>query len=80
MAQKEPDWVIHITGADDVIEQPDELTALRRANALNKAVAADEHHEYDPFVVALVKDRSSEELYESTPTVRNGRAQQSVAT
>lgn len=33
------DWYVHILGPDDVIEQPDEVTALREANALNRHIA-----------------------------------------
>lgn len=55
-----PDWVVHLIGADDVFPQPDELTALREANALNKAIAQRARHEHDPFCVALVKDRATE--------------------
>jgi hypothetical protein len=34
-------WVVHVIGPDDLIDQPDEMTALREANALNVAFAKD---------------------------------------
>ncbi len=50
-------WVVHIMGPDDVIEQPDELTALRAANGINLAALSLERTENTPFVraVALVE-------------------------
>ncbi len=57
---EEHDWVIHITGSDDVLPQPDEVTALREANATNKLVASRERHPHDPVMIALVKDRKQE--------------------
>jgi hypothetical protein len=55
-------WVIHIIGPDEVIEHPDEITALREANALNKAISKLERTDNTPFVMALVKDENSEDL------------------
>jgi len=57
-----PQWVVHVIGPDDVHPQPDELTALREANALNKALARRERSELDPFCMAVVKDRTTEEV------------------
>jgi hypothetical protein len=54
--------VVHVLGSDDVFDQPDELTALREANAINKAIWSQERHEHDPLVVALVKDKLKESL------------------
>ena len=51
-------WVLHILGPDDVIDQPDELTALRSANKHNKAFAklmADDPSPNDPYCVALAE-------------------------
>lgn len=55
-------WLVHIIGPDDVIEQPDELTALREANGINKAVLALERTENTPFVMAVVKDANMENV------------------
>jgi hypothetical protein len=56
------DWVIHILGPDDVHPRADEITALREANALNKASWSQERHEHDPLVIALVKNRKTEAI------------------
>jgi hypothetical protein len=55
-------WVMHIIGPDDVIEYPDELTALRKANDLNKELmkAMAEHHPNDPVILAVVKNAAVE--------------------
>lgn len=54
-------WVVHVTGADDIHDMPDELTALREANALNKLNWQQrERHEYDPICVAIAKPASEE--------------------
>lgn len=55
-------WVVHIIGPDDVIEQPDELTALREANGINKAVLTLDRTENTPFVMAVVKDANTEDV------------------
>ena len=54
------EWVVHVLGPDDVIPQPDELAALRCANATNKMIWSQERHQNDPLVVALVKNRRTE--------------------
>jgi hypothetical protein len=56
------EWVVHVLGPDDVIDQPDELTALRVANATNKMIWNLPRHEHDPLVVALVKNKKTEAL------------------
>lgn len=28
-------WVVHIIGQDDIIDQPDEISAMRHANEIN---------------------------------------------
>lgn len=55
-------WVVHIIGPDDVIEQPDELTALREANGINKSVLTLERTENTPFLMAVVKDANIENV------------------
>lgn len=55
-------WVVHIIGPDDVIDQPDELTALREANRINKAVLTLARTENTPFVMAVVKDANTEDV------------------
>jgi len=57
-------WVLHILGPDDVIQYPDELTALREANKLNKGLVAamGEHNLNDPFVIGVVKNSDIEPL------------------
>jgi hypothetical protein len=52
-------WVVHVIGPDDLIDQPDEVTALREANALNVAFAKDRESvggdpNY-PFMMAVAK-------------------------
>lgn len=54
------DWVVHVLGADDVHEQPNELTALREANGMNKLIAQQPHGDPYPFCIAVAKDRSIE--------------------
>ncbi|HEY6872771.1 MAG TPA: hypothetical protein VI298_08610 [Geobacteraceae bacterium] len=56
-------WVVHIIGPDDVIPQPDELTALRESNKINEGIArmnAVDHSENDPFVIAVAKNSDTE--------------------
>jgi hypothetical protein len=55
-------WVVHIIGPDDVIEHTDELSALREANDINKAVITLERTENTPFVMAVVKDANTENV------------------
>ena len=55
-------WVVHIIGPDDVIEQPDELTALREANGINKAVLQLERTENTPYIMAVVKNANVEQV------------------
>lgn len=55
-------WVVHVIGPDDVYPFPDELTALRDANATNKMMASIERRPNDPFVIAVVKNIEIEEL------------------
>lgn len=55
-------WVVHIIGPDDVIDQPDEITALREANGINKALLQLERTENTPFILAVVKDTNIEDV------------------
>lgn len=55
-------WVVHVIGPDDVLPFPDELAALRDANAINKMLASIERRPNDPFVIALVKNTEIEEV------------------
>ncbi|WP_026600690.1 hypothetical protein [Methylomonas sp. 11b] len=55
-------WVVHIIGPDDVIDQPNELTALREANGINKALLTLERTENTPFVMAVVKEAKTEDV------------------
>ena len=64
-ATESPKWVIHLIGPDDVIDQPDELTALREANKLNIGLArrrAEDPSDNDPHCWAVVKDVSVESV------------------
>lgn len=57
-------WVLHIIGPDDVIEYPDEITALREANELNKGLvkAMAARHPNDPVILTVVKNTATEEV------------------
>jgi hypothetical protein len=58
------DWVVHVLGPDDVMPQPDELTALRVANDTNKMFAkmvAEDPSPNWPHCWAVVKNRRTEE-------------------
>ena len=58
-------WVMHIIGPDDVIDMPDEITALRRANQHNKQFAKimrKEPSPNDPYCVAVAKNADIEEV------------------
>ena len=55
-------WVVHVLGPDDVLPQPDELTALREANAINASLQYIERTIHTPFVMAIAKDASEEEV------------------
>jgi len=64
-APKDAVWVVHLIGPDDVIDQPDELTALREANKLNIGLArrrAEDPSDNDPHCWAVVKDASVESV------------------
>lgn len=52
---KSSQWVVHILGPDDVIDQPDELTALREANGINKMIARKSRRPDDPFILAILQ-------------------------
>ena len=57
-------WAMHIIGPDEIHDMPDELTALREANKLNKRIVkwrTDDPSPHDPFMVALVKNLEVEE-------------------
>lgn len=64
MESKAEKWVMHIIGPDDVIEQPDELTALRKANEFNKELIrfAPERHQHDPVILAVAKNAMVDEV------------------
>ena len=53
-------WVIHITKVDDVTPVPDELTALRVANDINRLLAEMNRTEHMPICYAIVKDAEAE--------------------
>lgn len=57
-------WVMHILGPDDVIEYPDEISALRAANLLNKNMAGEMSRQYpnDPFILAVAKNKNIEDV------------------
>lgn len=55
-------WVVHVLGQDDVIEQPDEITALRAANGINIMIWNLPRHEHDPLIVALVKNKETDDI------------------
>lgn len=62
---KDPEWVMHILGPDDVIDFPSQFAALRAANEHNKAFAkimADDPSPNDPYCVAVAKNRAAEEV------------------
>jgi len=51
-------WAMHILGPDDVIDQPDELTALRQANHHNiqwAKLMANDPRPNDPYCVAVAE-------------------------
>ncbi len=56
---EEQKWVVHVVGPDDVIAQPNELTALRYANNTNVVIERDRHRFADnpnwPYVIAIVR-------------------------
>lgn len=57
-------WVMQVIGPDEQHEMPDELTALREANKLNKRIVKwreDDPSPHDPFMVAVVKNLAVEE-------------------
>jgi hypothetical protein len=57
-------WTVHVIGPDDIYEEPDELTALRHANALNQYIADDRRangfRPNEPFALAVVKQAGLE--------------------
>lgn len=52
-------WQVHVYGPDDILECPDELSALRQANALNRVILEGrkgrENDPNWPYAVALVE-------------------------
>lgn len=62
MSDLKSNWVVHVVGPDDVLPQPDELTALREANALNKAMLdfKIKRPDNDVLCVAVAKDAAVE--------------------
>lgn len=55
-------WVIHVTGADDLLTQAGELEALRLANGMNRMMAEMERDEHTPVCYAIVKNASVEDV------------------
>lgn len=57
-------WVMHVIGPDEVHDMPDEITALREANKLNKNILKwrnEDPSPHEPFMVALAKNLDVEE-------------------
>lgn len=53
---KNPEWVMHVMGPDDVIDFPSQFAALRAANEHNKAwakIMTDDSRPNDPYCVAV---------------------------
>lgn len=64
LVPKDEKWVMHVIGPDEMHFMPDELTALREANKLNKKIVKwrnDDPSPHDPFMVALAKNMAIEE-------------------
>lgn len=58
-------WVVHIVGPDDVIDMPDEIIALRRANQHNKQfvqLMPGETSLNGIYCVAVAKNAAAEEV------------------
>lgn len=59
-------WVVHVVGPDDVIEQPDELTALRYANNTNVVAERDRRSNANdpnwPYIIAVVRNLDNEKI------------------
>lgn len=59
MADEDQKWVVHVVGPDDVIEQPNELTALRYANNTNVVAERDRRSRANdpnwPYIIAVVR-------------------------
>jgi len=65
MRETSEKWVMHVIGPDEIHEMPDEITALREANKLNKNIVKWREKDpspHDPFMVALVKNVTGEEV------------------
>jgi hypothetical protein len=59
LVPKTEKWVMHVIGPDEQHEMPDELTALRAANELNRRILKwreEDPSPHEPFIVAVVKD------------------------
>lgn len=58
------EWRLHILGPDDIIPQPDELAALREANAVNILIAQerlkDPNSPNNPWCMAVVEKNGVE--------------------
>lgn len=54
LLQEKGEWVAHVIGPDDIVEYPDEISALRAANATNVTLWSLPRDENDPVVVAIV--------------------------
>jgi len=65
MSKVKSTWVVHVIGPDDVHPQPDELTALREANEMNKATLQyrlNRPELHDILCVAVAKDSAVEDV------------------
>lgn len=56
----EDDWVVYITGMDEFTQWPDEITALREANKVNRGLVDYPLRDQRMKVVAVVKNRAVE--------------------
>jgi len=56
-AEENQEWVVHVVGPDDVIAQPNELTALRYANSTNATAERDRRSGGPnwPYIIAVVR-------------------------
>jgi hypothetical protein len=63
----EKKWFVHVVGPDDLIEQPDELTALTVANNTNIQAEKDRRDGGPnwPYVIALAKYGTFKEVSRS---------------
>jgi hypothetical protein len=60
LSQENESWFVHVLGPDDIHKMPDELSALRNANELNKMFSEFERTEFHPICWAVAKICKSE--------------------